>query len=131
VRYLVDTHILIWILTNPEKLSKNIVEAINSADEVIVSSISFWEISLKFSIGKLELENIQPDDLPGIAQKCGISILEVGSDIMSTFHKLPKLSHKDPFDRLIIWTAISEKTTLISHDSSFSEYEQHGLLLLK
>ncbi len=130
MKYIIDTHIFIWILTEPSKLSKSILETINDADEIIITSISFWEISLKYAIGKLKLENIQPEDLPRLAKECGISILEVGSDIMSTFHKLPKLSHKDQFDRLIVWTCISENTTLISHDTDFGDYKHFGLRLL-
>jgi len=115
----------------PEKLNNSTISAMNLSEQVFVSSISFWEISLKYSIGKLSLNNILPEDLPSIALDCGLDILELDSNTMSTFHKLPRISHKDPFDRMIIWSAISKNLTLISRDSSFSEYEKFGLSLMK
>jgi len=45
----------------------------------------------------------------------------------STFHKLPRLSHKDPFDRIIIWQAIQRKMTLVSKDRDFKAYRKFGL----
>ena len=130
MKYLIDTHIFIWTLLEPEKLSSNTVNAMNLSEQVFVSSITFWEIALKFSIGKLDLNNIAPDQLPDIALKCGLNILEIDSGLMSTFYNLPKLPHKDPFDRMIIWSAISKNLTLISNDNSFIEYKKFGLKLL-
>ncbi|MCK4485422.1 MAG: hypothetical protein KAU38_01500 [Desulfobacterales bacterium] len=57
----------------------------------------------------------------------GIGILQVTPHEAASFHNLPKLAHKDPFDRLIIWQAIQRKMSLISRDRSFKDYKQYGL----
>ncbi len=92
--------------------------------------ITYWEISLKYSIQKLELRGISPDELLGKAKEVGIEILELGEGDAVSFHSLPKLKHKDPFDRLIIWQAIRQELTLISKDKELKEYAKHGLTML-
>jgi PIN domain nuclease of toxin-antitoxin system len=130
VKYLLDTHAFLWALFNPDKLSKSTIQTIISQENSIaVSVITFWEISLKYSIGKLDLSGVRPDELPGFAYKTGFEILQISSDTAASFYKLPKLGHKDPFDRLLIWQAIQQKMTLISNDKSFAEYSEYGLHL--
>jgi len=130
VRYLIDTHILLWLLMAPDKLSARQVAAITNADEVLVGSISFWEIALKYQLGKLSLQGLTPDELPVYAEKSGLTILETGVELFATFHTLPKLAHKDPFDRLLIHAAIRHGLILISQDDSFGDYQEFGLKLL-
>jgi PIN domain nuclease of toxin-antitoxin system len=130
MRYLIDTHIFLWALMDPEKISKKAKESILTADETLVSSISFWEISLKYSLGKLSLNGLSPQELPEYAKRSGFGILECDALTMSSFHTLPKLSHKDPFDRMIIHTAILKNLTLVSRDGRFDEYAPFGLKLL-
>lgn len=92
-----------------------------------VSVVAFWEISLKFALGKLELSGVEPDELPSFADQMGLSILPISQSKAASFHKLPRLLHKDPFDRFIIWQAIQRKMTLISKDREFKEYRKFGL----
>lgn len=130
MRYLIDTHILLWLLIEPGKLSPAQVAALDDADEVLVSSISFWEISLKYHLGKLALQGLMPDELPACAEKSGLTILETDVGLFATFHTLPKLAHKDPFDRLIVHAAIRHDLILVSRDASFTDYQRFGLKLL-
>lgn len=128
MKYILDTHAFLWALFNPDKLSKATIQTIISQENSIaVSVITFWEISLKYSIGKLDLSGIKPDDLPGYANKTGFEIAQISPDEVATFYKLPRLGHRDPFDRLLIWQAIHQKRILISKDSSFDEYKEYGL----
>jgi PIN domain nuclease of toxin-antitoxin system len=128
MNYLLDTHTFLWSLFDPEKLSKPVAKTIVSQkNDVAVSVITFWEISLKYSIGKLELYGIEPDEIPYCAEQMDVSILPVDSSEAASFHKLPRLKHKDPFDRLIIWQAIQRKIILISKDRSFKDYGKFGL----
>ena len=130
MRYLLDTHCLLWAIFSPEKLSKSTREKIKDAEnDISVSVISFWEISLKYALRKLELTNSAPEDLPEITQKMGIEVLPIDRHEAASFHKLPRLAHKDPFDRLIIWQAIQKKLTLISSDREFRQYQRLGLKL--
>lgn len=128
---LLDTHALLWTLLDPSRLGKKAVASISNPEVTIsVSVASFWEISLKYAIGKLELNGVTPDELPAIVRQSGFDILPIGEIDAATFHRLPRMAHKDPFDRLIIWQAISRKLTLISCDGAFSEYRKLGLKVI-
>jgi len=128
MRYLLDSHVFLWTLFAPEKLSKNAKETIIDIEsEVAVSVVTFWEISLKYALGKLDLINITPDALPPAAEEAGIDILPMTLQDAAGFFHLPKLAHRDPFDRMIIWQAIQQRMTLVSKDRSFKDYKKHGL----
>ena len=131
MKYLLDTHTLLWVLFEDEKLSEKARTAIRNPDnEIYVSTITYWEISLKYSISKIELEGITPEELPEKAREIDIKTLELSEDEASTFYKLPRIKHKDPFDRLIIWQAIKRNITLISKDKEIGNYQQFGLKIL-
>jgi PIN domain nuclease of toxin-antitoxin system len=66
-KYLLDTHSFLWILFDDEKLSEKAKRVVrNEENEIYISIITYWEISLKYSLGRLELEGIRPDELPDI-----------------------------------------------------------------
>ena len=130
MKFIVDTHILLWTLLDPEKLSKNILEAYAKADEVQVSNINFWEISLKYRLGKLILEGLTPKDIYLAAKESHFKIVDFDSQTTSTLYQLPLRNHKDPFDRLLIWHSIQHETTLISRNGKFCQYKEDGLILL-
>lgn len=131
MNYLLDTHVFLWTLFNDELLSKNAVSIIsNPENTVLVSVISFWEISLKYNAGKLSLEGVLPDELPAYAEKAGLEIMNVTPAEVSSFYKLPILKHKDPFDRLLVWQCINNNICLISKDSDLVEYKNYGLQIM-
>lgn len=129
MNYLLDTHVLLWLRLSPERLSsehKKIIES--SEDEKFVSSITRWEISLKFAVGKLELGDHTPDEFLAGIYKIGLKDITPSSEQWSTYYLLPKIKdHKDPFDRMIIWLAIESGMTLLSSDSTLGGYKPHGL----
>ena len=89
-------------------------------NQIVVSAASLWEMTIKISIGKLELM----DDLATIEktlQLQGIPILPIQTTHLQYLLSFP-FHHRDPFDRLIIAQAISENMTLVSHDTAFSAY---------
>jgi len=125
---LLDTHVFLWSLFTPDKLSKALTLEIKSPNnDVAISVVTFWEISLKFALGKLELTGVEPDELPAFADQMNLETLPITAAEASSFHRLPRLSHKDPFDRIIIWQAIQRKMTLVSKDRDFKAYRQFGL----
>ena len=129
---IIDTHILLDVLFQREKLTKkDLFYILDENNEVFISGISLFEISLKYSLGKLELKNTRPDEIPASIIENGYQIEISDSEIFSTFYKLEKTKHKDPFDRLIIWHAIRRNYYLLSHDSEFPQYRKYGLKLLK
>ena len=131
MKYLIDTHVLLWSILDTSKLSEKAYTILSDIEnDIFVSSITFWEISLKYSLGKLSLENIYPDELPEYTLKSGYEILNLDEHITSSFYKLPNYGHSDPFDRLLIWQAISNNFTIISKDSQFYQYSKDGLKII-
>ena len=125
---LLDTHVFLWSLFTPDKLSKAVIREIKTPNnDVAVSVVTFWEISLKYALGKLELTGVKPEELPDFAAQMNLEILPITAAEASSFHKLPRLSHKDPFDRIIIWQAIQRKMTLVSKDRDFKAYHKFRL----
>lgn len=99
MKYLLDTHTLILAITDLNKLSSKAREIIeNPENQVFVSTISFWGISLKASIGKLSLENVEPEDFPVLCTQMDIAVLSLDSITSSTYHQLKGTHHRDPFD---------------------------------
>jgi PIN domain nuclease of toxin-antitoxin system len=131
MRLLLDTHTFLWAAFSPRKLSARARSALVDQDnEVAVSSLSFWEISLKFSLGRIALEGCTPEELPTVAVQMQFEILQADVNDMASFHALPRTAHKDPFDRMIIWQAIRLGRTLVSKDGQFVAYQDHGLKVL-
>lgn len=128
MEYLLDTHSFLWATFEPRKLSKSARALIAQPENrVVVSSITFWEISLKSALGKLKMVNCLPDELPGVASQMGLELFHLEADVAASFYRLPRQFHKDPFDRMIIWLAIQKQFTLISRDKAFGVYSEHGL----
>jgi PIN domain nuclease of toxin-antitoxin system len=131
MHFLLDTHTLLWSLFDPKQLGQKAAQNIQDPDmTVLVSVVSFWEISLKYSIGKLDLGNILPDEFPEIVRQSGFDSLPLTDTDAATFHNLPRKGHKDPFDRLIAWQAITHNLTLITPDRAFAEYHTNGLRIV-
>jgi len=132
LKCLIDTHIFLWLIFEPEKIKKEKLKILEDPQNTIyVSSISFWEISLKYSLSKLDLDDLKPDDLIELAQKMDIKIIDINTRDMASYFNLNKIAeHKDPFDRLLVWYCIRNGYSLVSCDSKFGEYAKFGLKLL-
>jgi PIN domain nuclease of toxin-antitoxin system len=129
--YLLDTHSLLWVIFDASRLSGQVRSILlNGENTIYVSSVSFWEISLKFGLGKLELETYTPEQLPALAKQMGFLTLPIEPEEAARFYRLPKIAHKDPFDRMLIWQAISRNLILLSKDKQFEHYSQYGLKVL-
>ena len=131
MRYLLDTHTFIWAISEQNKLPTKVKNIISNPDnEILVSALSFWEISLKYSLGKMDIDNIPPDELPIWAKKHGFKIIPLEAETTSTYHKLTATYHKDPFDRMLIWEALQSNTPLISKDENVEKYQSEGLVVI-
>ena len=98
---------------------------------MFVSVVSFWEVSLKTSIGKLGLAGISPDRIPGYALSMGLTFLPLAADTACTFHQLPRIGkHRDLFDRMLVWQALRQDLVLVSRDRAMEAYEACGLGLV-
>jgi PIN domain nuclease of toxin-antitoxin system len=92
--------------------------------------VSFWEISIKACIGKLNLDGLTPEALLVLSEKMEFQSIELTIEETATYGKLEYLSHNDPFDRMLIWQAISRNMILLSKDEAFQKFVKHGLKLL-
>lgn len=131
MRYLIDTHVLLWAVIDDDKLSTKIKKVMEDGrNDIFVSSISFWEIALKFSIGKLKIGNFSPDELPSLVEKMGFKLISLATVDSSTYHQFAFTGHKDPFDRMLMWQAIQQEMTFISKDRNVSHYRGTGLQVI-
>lgn len=132
MKCLLDTHAFLWALISPEKLSEPARTAITSPDNpVFVSAISFWEIALKHRLGKLYLQGVTPDALPDAALRQGFELLPLDARLAAGFSALPDIhNHRDPFDRMLIWQAVSLGHTLVSCDRKIETDALPGLKVL-
>lgn len=131
MKYLLDTHSFLWALSDTKNLSKKAREAIKSpANDIFVSAVSFWEISIKTRIKKLDLDSLKPEELIPLAEKMKFELISLTPEEAITYHNLANQTHKDPFDRMLIWQSISRNMGLISKDREFRKFTQLGLKLL-
>lgn len=119
MQLLLDTHALIWWLSNDSTLSAKAKEAIADSDNIVfVSAASAWEIAIKKSLGKLQA----PDDLTVQINEKRFKPLAISIDHALIVEKLP-LHHQDPFDRILIAQAMYENSIVITRDRKFELYE--------
>jgi PIN domain nuclease of toxin-antitoxin system len=117
VRLLLDTHALLWWLAD-EGLKDQARDAIaDPNNQVMVSAVSAWEISIKKALGKLSA----PDDLEGQVNRNGFTELSISIAHGVSAGQLPR-HHDDPFDRMLIAQAFGESLTIVTHDKRFSDY---------
>lgn len=126
---LLDTHSFLWAVMAPEKLSSKMRAVVaDPTNEIHVSTISFWEIALKYSLGKLQMSGCSPEDLVGIGRQMGLTISAPSAEESASFHRLPKAQHKDPFDRMLVWLCLQRRWTFITRDRNLGDYRSLGLL---
>ena len=130
--YLLDTHYLLWSLMDTARLSKKIRDVITHPEnDIFVSTISFWEVTLKASIGKLTIKGILPEEIPSACAAMRFEIISLGPMESSTYHRLKGTYHKDPFDRMLVWQAICNDLTFISADTHIEKYISEGLKIFR
>lgn len=132
MKYLIDTHILIWLAVSPEEISKSVLGIIeNPGNEIYISTVSLWEIAIKQSIKKLDLKGLELPDLVQICQEQNIKIVQLPVSAVTKYRNLPiKENHKDPFDRALISLCISDDYVFLSHDTKLAQYEKDGLVFI-
>ena len=122
MRLLLDTHALLWWLTDDLNLPLSPREAIADPDnDILVSSASAWEITTKFRLGKLpEIGDIS-GRLPYYVRKSGFQSLSISMEHAADAGQLPG-PHRDPFDRMLIAQAKIEKLRVVTVDPVFKDY---------
>ncbi len=122
MKVLLDTHVFVWAVAYPERLSpraKRVIE--NPRNEVLLSVASVWEMTIKVSLGKLA---IPAPAIPFIQKQLvaqHIGLLAIQLSHLERLENLP-LHHRDPFDRLLVAQCLEEDATLITVDSQLQRY---------
>lgn len=123
MRFLLDTHVLIWMLIEPEQLSTASSAAIQNPDNVIFySTVSIWEIATKHRLGRKSEPPLSGREAVDLATRSGCQSLALLPDHAVMLDAMPAFHH-DPFDRMLIAQARFERLILISRDAEFSQYD--------
>lgn len=118
MRLLLDTHILLWLMVDSQKLKPRARSLIDGAQEVYVSSASILEIAIKHRLGKIKED---PEEIVARFEEAGLKELAVVSGHAIASGKLPLLHH-DPFDRLLLGQAVTEPMQFLTSDAQLAAY---------
>ena len=126
MKYLLDSHILIWALFSDEKLSRKAYEIINNPDnEIYYSAVSVWEINMKHdkSPNKMPISGQLLVKSSDEAKMCSLPVTKEHALAISTLRREENTPpHQDPFDRMLIAQAKTENMILLTHDSLLKDY---------
>jgi PIN domain nuclease of toxin-antitoxin system len=121
MRILLDTHVLIWALAKPRRLSTTARDSIaDTQNDVLFSAASIWEIAIKFRLGRIELSDT-PYGIAKEAGRCGFAELPIGAAAAARVADLPPY-HRDPFDRILIAQALCEPARFFTADKALVRY---------
>ncbi len=119
MKFLLDTHALLWWLADDNQLGRRARELVEDpGNDVLISMVSLWEIAVKTRIGKLQADI---GEITGAVQQEGFTLLDIAMTHLLTLAGLP-MHHRDPFDHLLIAQAITEDATFISEDRNTARY---------
>lgn len=122
MRLLLDTHVLLWALSEPETLTDVERDAIADGWNLsLASAASLWEASIKQAKGKLKLPAPAADWLPSELARARIATLDIAGKHALTAGALPAY-HGDPFDRMLVAQAMAENLTLVTRDPAIMRY---------
>ena len=120
--YLLDTCAFIWYLEDSPRLSVKARDILNSEKDIFLSLTTLWEIAIKKTIKKLDL-NKTTVELQDLCEQGGIRRLPIEAGYFDIIQQLP-LIHSDPFDRLIIATAAAEQLIIVTDDEKIRLYPE-------
>ena len=123
MRLLLDTHILLWFLSEPQKLSSSVYASLTDPSiDVLFSVASIWEVAIKASFKRADF-GVHPTEIAAEALKVGFAELPIRLEAAALVADLP-LHHRDPFDRLLIAQAMSEPARLLTSDAQLRAYSE-------
>lgn len=118
MNYLLDTHIILWWLTEPKRINLKATKIISDkANNIFISSVSLWEMAIKKGLGRLTL----PRNIVEILQAEGFQIMPIGHEEALGISDLPQI-HQDPFDRMLVMQAKLYNCVLITRDKNIMDY---------
>ncbi|MGW5670020.1 type II toxin-antitoxin system VapC family toxin [Micromonospora sp. NPDC003776] len=115
---LLDTHVVLWWLTDDQTLSADLKDLIDTQPEVYLSAVTVWEVAIKQALGKLS----GPPDLAARVAHAGLRELPIRHDHAVEAGQLPPI-HRDPFDRMLVAQTRIEGLTLVTRDGHIQKYD--------
>jgi PIN domain nuclease of toxin-antitoxin system len=128
VQLLLDTHVFLWLLAEPERLGQQIRALEDPANDLFLSAASSWEIVIKVGLGRLKLPDEPRRFIPDRMRAIGAQPLAVEHPHALAVAELPLL-HKDPFDRLLVAQARHLGLSVVTADSAIAQYDVSTILL--
>ncbi|WP_028240299.1 type II toxin-antitoxin system VapC family toxin [Stutzerimonas azotifigens] len=125
MRILLDTHVLLWALADDQKLSRKARRLIEDASEAYISAASFWELAIKISLGKIDADL---DEIRCCCRESGFIELPVAVEHVMAIREVES-HHRDPFDRILVATTITEPMHLLTADSMVARYTSLAILV--
>lgn len=119
---LLDSHAFLWALDDSEHLGANVRTALQSGREAWLSSATVWELGIKTAIGRLSLPVPLRELVRRAVVEGGLRVLDVTPEHALRAAELPMI-HKDPFDRMLIAQAMTERLTLATRDGKVEGYD--------
>lgn len=122
-RFLLDTHVFLWLQTSPERIRPELLDQLADAgSDLLLSAASSWEIAIKSALGKLTLPEPPARYVPAAARRSGVEPVPIGHTEALAVAELPA-HHRDPFDRLIICQARQLRAKVVTVDPAFADYD--------
>ncbi len=118
---ILDTHVLLWLAQEPDRVSVRDATEINSEHTLFISHVSVWEIAIKLKAGKIELKWDLQTFIKLSIDKHLLNLLPIALDHIYKTQSLP-FHHRDPFDRLLIAQSLVQNIPIVSSDSVFEAY---------
>ena len=133
MRYLLDTHIVLWAMVNDERLKKEVIDIINDRNnQIYYSSISPWEIELKHQ--KYPNFKIDAKMFEFLCDQNNLENIRIENKHINELslinEKYKNVNHHDPFDKMLLAQAISENMILVTHDKRFAGYSSSHIMLV-
>jgi PIN domain nuclease of toxin-antitoxin system len=128
VRLLLDTHVFLWLQTEPERLGDRLTLVEDGGTTLLVSAASSWEITIKYGLGRLPLPDPPERYVPTRMRAIGAEALPIEHEHALAVASLPAL-HRDPFDRLLIVQAVAAGATILTADAAVTQYQAETLLV--
>lgn len=120
MRALLDTHVLVWWLTDPDRLSvgqRKVLDAADASSPLLVSDISLWEVATLYSLGRIQIEMPLRQWLEKAVAPPLVRRQTISPAIAAELATLPESFQRDPADRILVATARVLGATLLTHDT--------------
>ena len=128
MRLLLDTHVFLWLLAEPERLGQTLGAVKDPANDLLLSAASSWEIVVKVRLGRLDLPDSPARYIPDRMRVIGAEPLAVEHAHALAMAELPML-HRDPFDRILVAQARHLGFTIVTADANIARYDVRTVLV--